>query len=211
MNTNPEPPGQSSRRLVKAPGESARHLADLRSLSLDLRFCADCCDRLLELEASKKSDLVLEEALWSAALISYFRCFNAGRRSGLSDKLFEDEDPLAAKLHWHFREMRSKFVAHSVSPFEQLETGLVLDTAHGSEKVVGTLVINARRQLDIPTEATNLKSLVFLIHRSLEDVARKVESETMEAAKLLSQSELSALPACVYIHPGWEQSGDIRA
>src|ERR1700688_2230146 len=65
---------------------SARILADQASIIEDLQFVMDCCKRLLTELAKPQEDRdgVVPQALWSAALTGYARCFSEGRRSGLT-------------------------------------------------------------------------------------------------------------------------------
>jgi hypothetical protein len=201
---------QTTRRLVRAPWDCAQRLADLYSLSFDLEFCVECCDRLVQGVAGNCQDVPLEQALWTAALISYSRCFASGRRFGLSESTFEDQDPLAVKLHKSFRATRDKYIAHSVSPFEQMEVGLILDAYDPPKEVVGTLRIHMRLLPDMATEAPNLKNLAMLVHRELQKIAADTEREVMERAKQTPFSEVVSFPSCTYIPPDWEAAATVR-
>jgi hypothetical protein len=141
MNPESDAP-LTSRRLVRAPWRCAQRLADLHSISIDLKFCADCCDRVVQVATADQPDVLLEQALWTAALISYSRCFASGRRFGLGESTFEGHEPLVLQLHRYFRDTRDKYVAHSVSPFEQVVPGLLFDASEPPKEVVGTLMIN---------------------------------------------------------------------
>src|SRR5256886_16775078 len=65
---------------------SARTLADQASIIGDLQFVMECCKRLLtELARPEEDrDAVVPQALWSAALVAYARCFGKGKRFGLT-------------------------------------------------------------------------------------------------------------------------------
>ena len=64
---------------------SAQVLADQASIVSDLQFVVECCKGLLgELDKPEEErDPVVPQALWSAALASYSRCFSKGKRFGL--------------------------------------------------------------------------------------------------------------------------------
>jgi hypothetical protein len=65
---------------------SAQILADQASIIGDLQFVMECCKRLLTELAIPEEDreAVVPQALWSAALVAYGRCFGKGKRLGLT-------------------------------------------------------------------------------------------------------------------------------
>ena len=65
---------------------SARILADQALIIQDLQFVMECCKRLLNelVKPEKDRDAVVPQALWSAALVAYARCFSKGKRFGLA-------------------------------------------------------------------------------------------------------------------------------
>lgn len=71
--------------VVPAQGTQAEVLASEISLSYDLTFVMNCCQRLVSMLDMPESDAdkVLIQALWSAAHIAYARCFNRGLRTKL--------------------------------------------------------------------------------------------------------------------------------
>ena len=64
---------------------SAQVLADQASIVSDLQFVVECCKGLLASSTTpeEERDSVVPQALWSAALASYSRCFSKGNRFGL--------------------------------------------------------------------------------------------------------------------------------
>jgi hypothetical protein len=67
---------------------SAQVLADQASIIGDLQFVMECCKRLLTELAVPEEDrnAVVPQALWSAALVAYGRCFAKGKRFGLGSR-----------------------------------------------------------------------------------------------------------------------------
>src|ERR1700724_1884353 len=65
---------------------SAQILADQASIIQDLQFVMECCKRLLTELAKPEGDrdAVVPQALWSAALVAYARCFGKDKRFGLA-------------------------------------------------------------------------------------------------------------------------------
>jgi hypothetical protein len=115
---------------VPLDGQAAQILADQAVIVQDLQFVIECCKRLLaELDKPEEQrDAVVPQALWSAALVAYARCFTEGKRFGLAA---EDIRTLplqgeVMKYHkWVIGE-RSKLTAHPANPFDAAKVGAAL-------------------------------------------------------------------------------------
>lgn len=66
------------------------------------------------------SDHTVKSALHEASLIKYRRCFSPGVRGGLSHDDIASKLPGAVQFHKYLIDTASKFVAHSVSHFEDV-------------------------------------------------------------------------------------------
>jgi hypothetical protein len=108
--------------------EEAIELRDLVAVHNDLQFVALAADRLSELlEQSKDADSVLVEALQTAALIAYARCFGTGKRGRLTEETIDRMPSEGTReFHRHLKDLRDKHIAHSVNAFEQTAIGVVL-------------------------------------------------------------------------------------
>jgi hypothetical protein len=95
-------------------GSAARHLSDLTSISNDLHRTAAWLVHLRD----AKPDEILADALFTASLISYRRCFISGVRNGLGRHHILAIGNNAEKLHDYLIDQASKLIAHSVNPFE---------------------------------------------------------------------------------------------
>jgi hypothetical protein len=124
---------------------AARVLADQSATIADLQFVMDCCKRLLtELAKPEKDrDLVVALALWSAALVTYARCFTAGRRLGLGS-----DDVRSLPLHgevmkfhkWVLAE-RDKLTTHPADPFTEAKVGAAVDQPEQAKPAVAGIAI----------------------------------------------------------------------
>jgi hypothetical protein len=72
--------------VVRVDFPEAKRLADLASNFQDLSFTIQTCQRLLDIMKGEPKDAILMQNLWTAALISYVRCFATGKRFGLSSE-----------------------------------------------------------------------------------------------------------------------------
>ncbi len=124
--------------VVEVTTPTARELADLVGIILDLEFVLEGVRRLAVIDKPPQ-DVLIAQALWNAVLVAYARCFVGGRRQELSTSLFESLKPGAAQAHQHIMDMRDKHVAHSVNPFDQVRVGAVLSPKSGTRhEVKGT-------------------------------------------------------------------------
>ena len=106
---------------------SAQVLADQASIVSDLQFVVECCKGLLgELDKPEEErDSVVPQALWSAALASYSRCFSKGKRFGLGvDDI--TSLPLEGEVmtfHKWAIGQRTMLTTHPTDPFDAAKVG----------------------------------------------------------------------------------------
>lgn len=117
----------SAKRAIKMPSHhravqitlpGAETLADLFGIAYDLDESVQLCNKAVELSSETPTDYRLVEAVVTAALVRYFRCQSTGVRLGIqsSDLASLSEDDL--RIHQYLKDLRDKYVAHSVNPFE---------------------------------------------------------------------------------------------
>ncbi|WP_221326758.1 hypothetical protein [Actinoplanes sp. L3-i22] len=113
--------------IAQLDGRYAKLLADLGAVNQDILFVMRCCRKLVAAMSEETPDGVLMQALFTAAVITYARCFNGGNRSALKEgdltKLGLEGD--VRDFHRHVLDTRSKHVEHSVNPFEMITVGAV--------------------------------------------------------------------------------------
>ena len=116
---------------------AAQVLADQSAVIQDLQFVMESCRRLLAELARPESerDAVVPLALWSAALVSYARCFSSGQRFGLTteDLLSLPLQGEVLKFHTWVIEERNRHTRHSADPFEVARVGVALAAREGRE------------------------------------------------------------------------------
>jgi hypothetical protein len=178
---------------------SARILADQAAIIADLQFVMDCCKRLLT-ELAKPEiarDSVVPQALWSAALVAYARCFGAGRRFGLTT---EDVRTLplqgeVMKYHkWVLRE-RDTLAKHPASPFEAAKVGAALSPPGQEERrVEGIAILSASRVLVDDNGVRQLGGLASELAKQTAERAQKQQDAVLADAQKLSLESLYQRP-----------------
>jgi hypothetical protein len=194
-DTSPQAPGLT----VALDTASAKILADQASIIQDLQFVMDCCKRLLtELERpSGDRDGVVPQALWSAALVAYARCFGKGKRLGLAT-----EDVRNLPLHgavmkfheWIIGE-GNKLTAHPANPFEAARIGAALSPPEAAERrVEGIAIFSASRVLIDAIGVRQLGGLASELAKQTAEKAQKQQDSVLADAQQLDIDSLYASP-----------------
>lgn len=178
---------------------SAQILADQASIIQDLQFVMDCCKRLLTELAKPEEDrdAVVPQALWSAALVAYGRCFGKGKRFGLSA---EDVRTLpfrgeVMEYHKWVIEERGKLTVHPANPFEATKVGAALSPPDHAERRVEGIVILATSHVLV--DDTGVRQLGGLASELAKQTAKKAEAQqdfVLADAQQINRDSLYKLP-----------------
>jgi hypothetical protein len=189
--------------LHKCSLPEAKILADLYGISSDLHLVMNFLTKWL----STQDDDVVSCALFSAGLITYRRCFNAGVRNGLCRDDVVAIGNGADELHDYLMTQASKLIAHSVNPFERTDVGIGVE--HGKVVAVGTM--SARLVLFDDAGMKQWGSLVKRIGNTIVnpriDAAR---AAVLAAAEARPIAEITSQPTVRYSAPPPEQAGHRR-
>jgi hypothetical protein len=113
--------------LYRFPIAEATQLASLGSIELDLVGVRSYCQLITDRTKQGQLNAVEWEAIISAAIVRYARCFCTGVRAKLSDDIFAAATPVLLDDHRYVMDMRNKHVAHSVNAFEENDVVLLVD------------------------------------------------------------------------------------
>lgn len=176
---------------------AARTLADLAAVHDDLQYVLLCCEQLVTticgpatapLRLEQHSALV--EALWTAALVGYRRCFGTG--------VLTDEDVAGlelegrvAEFHDGLTELRDHYVSVLVNPREDVSVGLVLGE-DGTPQ--GVAVTSAPFPTIDDTMVRTLGRLTYALRAVVEQRMREAQQEVLAAGLALTPAQLADLP-----------------
>jgi hypothetical protein len=169
-----ENPSNEGKPLYLYNSDLARKLADTAAITQDLSRTLAFVTRLID-----EKDILLQDALFTAALISYRRCFASGTRSILSESDIVDLRPQAKEIHDYYMATADKFAAHSVNPFEQLKTGVFI---HDNE-IVGGGSFSMRLITFDKDGLAHWANLINLIMSKLGKSCREMEGAMVAEAK----------------------------
>jgi hypothetical protein len=192
---------------------SAQILADQASIIQDLQFVMECCKRLLTELAIPEADrdAVVPQALWSAALIGYARCFGKGKRFGLAA---EDVRTLplqgeVMKYHKWVIEERNRLATHPADPFDTARVGAALSLPGQAERQVeGIAILSTSHVLVDDTGVRQLGGLASELAKQTAEKARQQQDCVLADAQQLNIDSLYKLPPLRMHSPAAEDAED---
>jgi len=165
----------------------AQRLADLTGVENDLATVQSYCVHLKRLGAANvPEELNLRLALCVAAIATYGRTTGSGVRSGIAFEQLERLSSDDRQTHQYFKDLRDKWVAHSVNAFEENHVVAHLVPEEGGPKGVCGISVQHRRVMGLSTH--DIESLERL-SKSLSAVVRTDIAAENERVLLLARSQ----------------------
>ena len=197
---------------VAIEGPDAVALAESAAVIGDLQFVMECCKRLLtELNVPDADrDPLVPQALWSAALTGYARCFGKGSRPGLT---LDDVRRLplegeVVKYHQWLLSERGRLAARATSPFDEVRIGAVLSPRHAPDrKLRGIAILPVSHVLVDETGVRQLGGLAAELAKQAADRAREQQDTVLAEARRQDLAALDRLPLLRMLTPADEAAG----
>ena len=181
-------------RQWKPPVDTA--LPDLHGCFDDLLSAKDFAERLVTELNAHAPDPVLIDALATAVLIRYCRCFTTGVRSRLTPEdcpLLSEDDK---RLHDRLRAIRNWHVAHPVN-LQEVQV-LYVGFDPDPNATTGVLGIQATSTTHLPINSHESEAVAKLCETWLEWLRQRVSEEQLRIrphAESLTRQELLSLPS----------------
>jgi hypothetical protein len=174
---------------------SAQLLADQIATIHDLQFVMECCKRLLSelVKPEEEREPVVPQALWSAALTSYDRCFAKGKKFGLTvdDVKALPLEGQVVKFHEWVVDERNTLGRHPTNPFDVARVGAVLsDPGQADREVRGVTVLSASHILVDGAGVRQLGALASELAKQTAEKAQKQEHTVLADAQQLGLDKL---------------------
>jgi len=198
---------------AKVDCKEAKILADLTLIFQDLTFVVNVLKCLKQLLRENSKDRILVESFWTAALISYIRCFSTGKRFGLSENIFKNKklkgDPVGC--HRYYKNLRDKHIAHSVNPFEQVAVDIELSSPNNPKKeVLGVAVLSQTLICSDINGVETLLRLALIVKEEIRKRAKEYETKVLKIAKDTPIDSLYSKARSRIVTPGPEIAGKVR-
>jgi hypothetical protein len=221
QSDSPEPAPKKKLQSAILTSPKAEELAEIGGVLHDLEFAIATCTSLIavlnrknegETTAQAKGNDFLVRALYTAALVTYVRCFTSGKRIKLDpDKIFSSAKG-AIDLHNYYKNMRDKHIAHSVNPFEETSIAAVLsDPEIKPRRVLQVSLMTVMRVSELADGIVRFRDLMKLAFELTKMRGNALSAEVLAEARALDIDELSKRVGQAYKVPGPESAGSSRA
>ena len=195
-------------RRLRSPAALA--LADLAALFEDLQTALLACERLMvELgpEGPAPDELTLE-AYWTTAVLSYSRCFAAGKRgTGLTEQDITATGLAGDVLGWHkvLLQLRDRYGDTAVNPREAFTVGASQDASGHAEGV--SLSSTRQPPLD-EVSVRQTGAIAYALSRLVDEKLQAQQEVVFKAVGAMARPALDKLPLLHLAHPGAETDPD---
>lgn len=170
-------------------------IEDLHGWLVDLHAAKTMFERQSSLLDDDRSDPLLVDALSTAAVVRYGRCFTSGIRRRLSLDSLPNSTPEEAELHERIRGVRDWHVAHAVN----------LQEAHGLYVIVSpdpagdptVLGLSSQSTADLPLDRHEVVAAANLCERWIVALEKRLAAENLRLRPYLdglTHQQLMALP-----------------
>jgi hypothetical protein len=187
----------TSVRRLDTPG--ATELAGLAAVFEDLQYALRCCEHLVTQLGRRDPDPVLVEALWTAALLAYARCFSA-RRAGLTAADLDGLEDGAefGELHAALLKLRDHLASRHVNPRETFTIG----AAQANDGTpTGIAVVSSTHPQVEEASVRLFGRLAYLLAGRVDARMQQRQRAVLDEAAALSPGRLAKLPL-VHLTPG---------
>jgi len=156
----------------------------------------DFTSRLIELFDQYEPDYTLLDALSTATIVRYTRCFVQGYRFRLDGEAHLTMDESESLLHERIRQTRDWHIAHPINLQEIYTLAVGFDPQAGAAAKAEAIAVQGRSE--IPLEAPDLFTLRRLAERWrdwLEQAVNESRAQLLPEAMKLSAEQLLGLPS----------------
>jgi hypothetical protein len=178
--------------------KEAQWLADLHGIDNDLRdvvkLCSKCLEWMQALGSPKDNPTDWLDKIWLsgemsfAAVVKYGRTFGSGVRNSIPSSWIARLTPEYQVKHQYFKDLRDKFIAHSVNAFEDNQVFAYLHPQLEPRGVQSITVDTGRYVSMSSSDVSSLKQLA----ETLQQIARY--ESTLEMSRVLEIARSMPLP-----------------
>ncbi|CAJ1501017.1 hypothetical protein [[Mycobacterium] burgundiense] len=200
-----EDQGECEPLRVAFEGELPSQIADARSLVLDFEFARNCAllyQNLDNVSIDEPSQEVPQQALWSAAAISYRRGFSTGKallqpqakRLKVPDNWLNLLSPEQREAHAEILEVASRQVAHQTGHAEHVRVIALLSPPPMPRDVMGLLKFTVKRTGPTADRIQKVVELCDVLLLILSEQEQKLGEQLIGAIKAKGLDEVYASP-----------------
>lgn len=188
----------------------AQLLSDLYGIIKDLDSVSEFCQRLVDAWDAEPPDFDLLDALSTACVVRYCRCFEGGVRCKLDPDSVKAVDPRFAEFHDYLFSLRQKHLSHSVNEFEENCVAVSVAEPPSLPEVQGIAVVGGRvAGLDRRT-ASNLQELAKKLKKAASVEYESEEDKLRAIVGAMPIEDVYRLPEPAEFRPDWKRASRRR-
>lgn len=178
-------------RFVKLDLKEAQQLlADLTGVENDLEATKAICELLMKELRESQPEWQLIEALTAAALVRYARSFTTGVRR-IPEDVLSCLSPNLLEAHNWFKDLRHKYIAHSVNAFEENQVVAYLIPEESGTKGVSSISVQQTRLASLGSkDIKKLKEICSELRKHIMPLIEAEKSKVLSLAQKLPLEEL---------------------
>lgn len=195
-------------RLIDSP--EAAVLADLAGTKYDLETAQGFCDQLAAIDLTSPGAQIVADALSTAIVVRYSRCFTIGVRKKLKDDVLIELPEYLREVHKFLRLVRDKYIAHSVNGLEENEVTVHVRAPPDPPAVGGIGIREARTIILGAEEVVQVRELCRAVASSVDRMIAEQQTVVKQQIERLPVEEIYRLPEPAAYVPDWEKMGRSR-
>lgn len=194
----------SSQRRLDLP--ESQLFSDLFGIKRDLELVVEFCQRLSDAYDAAPVDHHLIDALSTASVVRYCRCFEGGVRAKLARESITAIDPRFVEFHNYLFALRQKHLVHSVNEFEENCVTVTISEPPTAREVLGIGISGGRvAGLDKAT-AKNLGDLARKLCDAIVVEFERERGRIQQLVTALPIEEVYELPMVPPFQPEWRRA-----
>jgi hypothetical protein len=179
-------------RELQLEHPAAQRLADLAGVLGDLQLVIRACDRFLSIPKVGSETAILDSrSLATFAIVTYCRTMTTGVRSGISQSNLSLLPERLQASHAKFKDIRDKFVAHSVNYSEENAVQVKLDDSDPNNPQITSIgTIHSRVATFSNEDLLELRELATTMLQAIDAEYDKESDKVWEFLEQLPPTEL---------------------
>ncbi|MEW8071668.1 MAG: hypothetical protein AB2788_21945 [Candidatus Thiodiazotropha endolucinida] len=189
--------GNEMLRLYKS--KCSKEYAIHSLILCDLDFTRECLLELIKIIEDEKDHNLISEALFNAALIRLYSCFDGNK--ALSKDVIELLPLGAREVYTFFKNYRDKHISHKVNPVDQMKPGIILSSVEKKGVIaVGCFGMKDMSFID-PSFIDSSLTFVNALIEYVRETVKRLEREFLREAQAENIDELYNLPSVKVVVP----------
>ncbi len=196
-------------KVVQIETPLSRRISDLALHKVDLHFALECLDAITNADDEPS---LTSRALWSSAIVSYFKCFGSSKsRFQLNARtIYKTESPIAMEVFNYFLNMRNKHYVHDENSHMQSVPGAIINDGSKTYKIEKIITLNAVSSIICEENLVALKQLVTTTNQWVENEFTKLCDRLAAELEMLPHEELMKMNNMVYEKPAADEEDKNR-